>query len=186
MSRIFWLALFLAAAVATHAGYVLTYPARNFERKVVAAIGSETVNVFDILTAATIPQIFPAYTPNDVVAICRFDVSNGKVEITSKLPRGYWTLSVFSQRGRQLYSMTDTQAGDNSFRVELSLAPDILEQVIAAVNDNGEPPEITDAGWRVLTAEPKGIAVIWVPVADPMFRAAALVAMRQSRCELKV
>jgi uncharacterized membrane protein len=185
MGRIYWFALFLAAAIATHAAYVLSYPAQNFERKVANVLGSDARNVFDILPAETITEVFPAYSSNDVVAICRYDVSKSVVEITSQLPRGYWTLSIFTQKGRQLYSMTDTQAGDSSFRVELSLAPDIVDQVMSVVNGNDATTEITDASWRVLASEPKGVAIIWVPVADPIFRSATLAAIAQSKCGVK-
>lgn len=186
MGRFYWILLFLATAMATHAGYVLYYPGYNFDSKLVSALGTDTRNRLTLMEPQQVGKLFPAYAASDVVAMCRYDLSQGPVELSTKLPRGYWTFSIFTVKGRQVYSLTDAQAGENAFTVELSLAPDLFAQVIGALDDGGASQAIGNAGWRVETPEARGIAVIWVPVTDPIFRPQTLAAIKDSRCGPKV
>ena len=43
--------------------------------------------------------------PNMVHAICRFDLSKGPTRIVAALT-GFWTVGIFDERGRNLYSLT--------------------------------------------------------------------------------
>ncbi len=182
MGRLYWLLLFIATTIATHAAYVLYYPGYNFDNKVAAALGDSGHNKMMMLSAAQVARLFPAYAANDVVAMCRYDLSQGPMQISAKLPRGYWTFSIFTVKGRQVYSLTDAQAGESSFTVDLSQSPDLLAKLKGALDDGGEAEAISEVGWKVETPEEKGIAVIWVPVADPIFRGTTLAAVRNSTC----
>lgn len=183
MGRLYWLVLFMASAIASHAAYVLYYPGYNFDRKIEAVAGAASRNTMVVLGAAEISKLFPAYATSDVVAMCRYDLTQGPMQISAKLPRGYWTFSIFTVKGRQVYSLTDAQAGDSSFTVDLLQAPDLLAKIKGALDDGGEAEAISDVGWKVETPEAKGIAVIWVPVADPIFRGSTLAAVRNSACQ---
>lgn len=185
MGRFYWLLLFAASAIATHAAYVLYYPGYNFDNKVEAVLGANSSNTILLLEPAQVSRLFPAYAVSDIVALCRYDLSQGPVEISAQLPRGYWTFSIFTVKGRQVYSLTDAQAGESTFTVDLSQSPDLVAKIKGALDDGGDAEAIGDAGWRVETPETKGLAVIWVPVADPIFRSATLAAVRDSRCARK-
>ncbi|MBK8770920.1 MAG: hypothetical protein IPM06_10870 [Rhizobiales bacterium] len=182
MGRFYWMLLFIASAIATHAAYVLYYPGYNFDSKVEAALGPDSRNTMMLLTPAQVARLFPAYAVSDIVAMCRYDLSQGPMQITAKLPRGYWTFSIFTVKGRQVYSLTDAQAGENSFAVDLLQAPDLIAQLKGALDEGGEAEAIDNVGWKVETPEARGIAVIWVPVADPIFRSSTLAAVRNSSC----
>lgn len=183
MGRFYWLLLFLASTIATHAGYVLYYPGYNFDTKIEAAMGPESRNKMVLLSSAQVAKLFPAYATSDIVAMCRYDLSLGPMKISARLPRGYWTFSIFTVKGRQVYSLTDAQAGESTFTVDLLQAPDLIAQIKGALDDGGEAEAIGEVGWKVETPEARGIAVIWVPVADPIFRGATLAAVRNSTCE---
>jgi len=185
MGRFYWLLLFIATTMATHAGYVLYYPGYNFDTKVSATLGTPSTNKMMLLAPAQIARLFPAYATSDIVALCRYDLQAGPIEISAQLPRGYWTFSIFTVKGRQVYSLTDTQAGENAFTVDLSQAPDLLAQIKGALDDGGDSEAIGSAGWRVQTPETKGLAVVWVPVADPIFKPATMAAVQRSVCRRK-
>ncbi len=183
MGRFYWLLLFIATALATHAAYVLYYPGYKFDSQVAAIVGPGRLNKMTLLDQTQIARLFPAYAQSDIVALCRYDLSLGPLEVTAKLPRGYWTFTIFTVKGRQVYSVTDAQAGENAFTVELSQSPDLLAQIKGALDDGGEGEAIGSAGWRVQTPEVKGIAVVWVPVSDPIFRPVTLAAVQNSACK---
>ncbi len=185
MGRLYWLLLFVASAIATHAAYVLYYPGYNFDSKVETVLGPNSSNKLLLLDPPQIAKLFPAYATSDIVALCRYDLSQGPMEISAKLPRGYWTFSIFTVKGRQVYSLTDAQAGESNFTVALSQSPDLIAKLKGALDDGGEAEAIGEAGWRVETPEIKGLAVIWVPVADAIFRSTTLAAVRDSRCARK-
>jgi uncharacterized membrane protein len=186
MLRAFWFALALATALVTHSVYVLTAPSRNFTQKAAALLADSQLHAMEILTPGEIAALFPAYGVGDVVALCRYDLDQGEVEITARLPRGYWTLSVFTARGQQEYALNDAQAENFEFKVEIRRAPDFLAQIQGVLSDGAtEDNEITDAGWRVATPDRMGLAVLWMPVADPLFRSRILAAMVESQCRLK-
>ena len=52
MGRFYWLLLFLASAIATHAAYVLYYPGYNFDNKVEAVLGGNSTNKMLLLEPA--------------------------------------------------------------------------------------------------------------------------------------
>lgn len=183
MGRFYWFLLFLASAIATHAAYVLYYPGYNFDSKLEAAVGPDSRNKMLMLTPAQVARLFPAYATSDIVAMCRYDLTNGPMQIAAKLPRGYWTFSIFTVKGRQVYSLTDAQAGENSFTVDLLQAADLIAQLKGALDEGGEAEAINDVGWKVETPDARGIAVIWVPVADPIFRPTTLAAVQSTTCE---
>lgn len=186
MGRFYWLLLFIATTIATHAAYVLYYPGYNFDAKIAQVLGPSSTNKMMMLTEEQVTRLFPAYAKSDIVALCRYDLAFGPVEISAQLPRGYWTFSIFTVKGRQVYSLTDAQAGENAFTVELSQAPDLIAQIKGALDDGGETEAIGNAGWRVQTPETKGLAVVWTPVADPIFRPATLAAVQRSACRKKL
>jgi uncharacterized membrane protein len=185
MGRFYWLVLFIATAMATHAAYVLYYPGYNFDAKIAAALGEDSVNRMVLLNENQVSRLFPAYASSDIVAVCRYDLTHNAMEISAQLPRGYWTFSIFTVKGRQVYSITDAQAGENAFTVQLSQTPDLLAQIMGALDDGGEAETIGSAGWRVETPEARGLAVLWVPVADAIFRPVTLAAVQSSRCTRK-
>ena len=137
MGRFYWFLLFLASAIATHAAYVLYYPGYNFDSKLEAAVGPDSRNKMLMLTPAQVARLFPAYATSDIVAMCRYDLTDGPMQIAAKLPRGYWTFSIFTVKGRQVYSLTDAQAGENSFTVDLLQAPDLIAQLKGALDEGG-------------------------------------------------
>jgi uncharacterized membrane protein len=183
MGRFYWLLLFTATTIATHAAYVLYYPGYNFDAKIAGVLGPASTNKMIMLDQDQVARLFPAYSRSDIVALCRYDLANGPVKISAQLPRGYWTFSIFTVKGRQVYSLTDAQAGENAFTVELSQTPDLIAQIKGALDDGGESEAIGSAGWRVQTQETKGLAVIWTPVADSIFRPATLAAVQKSSCQ---
>jgi uncharacterized membrane protein len=186
MFRLYWLVVSALAALAVHAGYVLYVPGRDFQDKVSAITGSAAPNRFVILKPEQAQRLLPVSAPNDVVGLCRYDTTLGPVVFESKLPKGFWTFAVYTNSGKQAYTLTDAQAGETAFTVELTLVPDIIKQLTGAFDDAaGDVDVISNAGWRVNVPEPKGLAVIWLPLADAVFRTQAEAVLAETVCKRK-
>ena len=123
MGRLYWIAAAVLAAIAAHSAFILAAPALSFSRDVTALSSAAGPNRFFILDAAQQAKLFPAYPATSVIGLCAFDVSDGIVTLTATMPDVYWTLNVYSRRGNVIYAVNDSQAGTNTFTLELSLEP---------------------------------------------------------------
>lgn len=181
---VFWLLVAIVLSVITHFAYALFVPSRQFDAALSAALKDARANSFVILDPAQQTSLLSYATRDDVVGLCKYDVRQGPVVVSANVPEAFWTFAVYTNHGRQVYALNDTQADSNAFTVELSAAKSVLAQ-ITSPGDDAETGIGADAGWRVAVTEPLGIAVLWIPLADGVFRADAEAAIRDSRCGRK-
>jgi uncharacterized membrane protein len=184
MGRSFWIVASLLVGVIAHICYVLFAPGLLFARQLEQSTKGKPYNSFFISSLANQSALLPSATSKSVVGICKFDLGNGSVELNAKLPRSYWTLSVYSQSGRQVYALNDVQAGTSEFKVELAKTKTFFQQLMG--NSRAEDAtQIENLGWHAETSEPRGIAVIWIPIADELMRPQIESIMAGSTCKVQ-
>ena len=179
LNRLYWLITATVVAVAVHAAYMLIAPGVALERSITAMGAVSARNVFRVLRPEEQLGLFPAYPASNVIGVCAFDVSKGSIELSANMPDGFWTLTIYSRRGGVIYALNSEQSGTKSFTVSLSKAPGLIESLLQTSGD--DPGNFT--GWKVATADPQGIAVLWVPAWDPAQRAAITGILERSRCQ---
>jgi uncharacterized membrane protein len=185
MGRLFWVAITVFIAAATHISYVLFEPGLMFQKKLYSMSSGKPDNSFFILPHETQSQLFPTATADDVVGVCKYDLNAGRVVLSAKLPRSYWTVSIYTDSGTQIYALDDVQAGSNSFTIDLTRAKTLLQQLLAK-NDGEDGGQIENLGWKVESTERRGLAVIWVPTSDAMMRGGIEDIIKGSDCKVKV
>src|SRR5262245_66259425 len=62
-----------------------------------------------------------------VSAKCLFDISNGELSVVAEMPDTFWSLTIYSDKGADLYTINDRQAGTNNFKLTVKSAPDRLD-----------------------------------------------------------
>ena len=179
MTRLFWIAVALASAVAAHAAFVLFVPTFVFAQEIRQIVAGHGENSFFILPPADQARLFPGLPRQGTMGVCVFDVSQGDVMLAADLPDGFWITTIYTDLGDAIYSVSNRQSGSNVFSVRLSLAPGLIDMLIQATDK--ERPEI-DSGWAVLSPERRGLAVVWYPLPDEALRASTAAAMMRSRC----
>jgi uncharacterized membrane protein len=179
VARLYWIITAAVLAVAVHAAYMLLAPARAFERNVERIAGEAGRNAFFVIPPVEQNRLFPAFPSSDLFGACAFDVSTAKVALAAQMPKGLWTLTIYSGAGDVIYVLNDRQSGADSFTVTLSLAPSLIEMLQQAGSEDAGGT----TGWDVQTAKPKGIAVLWVSIAEPELRPAWEAILRQSSCK---
>ena len=184
MERGFWLIVAILVAVITHVSYVLFAPSFSFQRQLSAATDAKPYNQFFVADPANQTLLWPAATSKSVIGICKFDLNAGSVELNAKLPRSYWTLSVYAQSGRQVYALNDVQAGTLDFKVELSKTKTFFQQLVGNSRAD-DATQIENLGWHAETSEPRGVAVIWIPIADELMRPQVEKIIAGSSCKPK-
>lgn len=179
--QFFWLLTATILAVIAHVGYVLFLPSRSFSAAIDVALGDAPANNFAILDPAAQLRLLPYASNDNIIGICKFDLSPGPVRFAAQLPEGFWNFAVYTSGGEQVYAINDAQADTNSFNVELSRDGGLLAQVL---NSTDDAVDVTgdDIGWRIALTEKQGLAVLWVAVADPLLRKEAESVIKQSRC----
>jgi uncharacterized membrane protein len=179
MKFIFWFAAAFFSAAAAHAAFILTVPSYSLDRTIARLSAASGRNAFFILPPDEQARLLPAYPQLSVVGVCAFDVSDSDVSLTASLPDGFWTLTIYSNRGDVIYSVNNTQTGTNSFTVALSRAPDLLEMLQQATE---KEPIDADTGWTVSSPASRGLAVLWYPVAEVAQRAGIMRGMSKTVC----
>jgi uncharacterized membrane protein len=184
MSRVFWIITAVFLAVAAHISYVLFVPGMIFQKKLFNYTEGKPDNSFFILSPEKQALLFPTATSDDVVGVCKFDLAGGRLVLSAQLPKTYWTLSIYTQSGKQIYALDDVQASTSSFIVDLVLAKTLLQQLFAR-NDSEDGGQIENLGWKVETTEPRGLAIVWIPLSDSLMRKDIETTINGSRCEPK-
>jgi uncharacterized membrane protein len=182
MGRMFWLCMALLIGVAVHIGYILTVPGMIFQQSTASASGDAKINTMQILSKAARLDLLPGYAGESVAAICRFDLAKGKVSLKLNVPPSYWTFAVFTERGRQIYALNDKQAGAETFDVEITRGKSIVGQLVSVGQPEDVVEEITNAAWSVEMIEKNGLALLWVPVSNPLMRPSIEAVVKESKC----
>jgi uncharacterized membrane protein len=177
---IFWLVSAALIAVVTHLSYVLFVPSRNFNDRIGAALKEQKLNQFTILEGKLQTKLMPFVSETDLVILCRYDISQGPVRLSMRVPDGYWTLSVYTMHGRQAYALNDRQADARAFSVRLVKDRSFIEQLTSIGEDDAN---FEDIGWKVELPEDKGLAFLWMPHADKWRRTEDLAELSTSKCE---
>jgi uncharacterized membrane protein len=179
ISRLYWIAVALATAVAAHAAFALFVPAYWFSQRIDRISGDKGENNFFILSPKDQAGLLPGLPRNGVTGVCVFDVSKGDVTLSADLPDGLWVTTIYTDRGESIYSVNNRQSGSNVFNVTLSLAPGFIDMLIQATDK--ERPEI-DSGWTVMSPQPRGLAVVWYPLPDMALRTVTAESIARTRC----
>lgn len=182
MRTVFWLFSAALIAIVTHLSYVLFVPARNFSNRIDVALKAQTVNRFTILDGELQAQLMPFAAQSDLVILCKYDISKGPVRLAMNVPDGYWTLSVYTIHGRQVYALNDRQADARTFSVKLVRAKSLFDQLSSLGGDENES-DLEDIGWKVELSEDKGLAFLWMPHADKWRRMEYQAELAKSSCE---
>jgi uncharacterized membrane protein len=186
MGRIFWGLMGLLTAAAVHIAFVLFGPQYLFQSFAKNTDFGRTANQLVILSDDTRHAILPALRGAGVAAVCNVDLSKGKVRMVLQPPKFYWSLAIFTQGGKQVYALNDSQANNETINIDLVRAKPITEQVLGKSNDDDEDVStIETAAWRVELIEPKAYAVIWAPLEDSLRAPDTIEALKASQCGLK-
>jgi uncharacterized membrane protein len=181
LGRLTWVLLCALVALATHITYVLFLPTREFDGQLSREISDLAPNTIRILSTEAQRALLPSYRGDSVIAVCVIDLRDGAVKISAQLPQSYWTAAIHTLSGVQVYSINDAQAESESIDVQVNLARGMISQVL----EGGEGEDATDvanAGYTVELPEPRGIAVVWVPLADPLVRPDVEATLGKSKC----
>lgn len=178
MRSVFWLITAAVLGIAVHIATLLYAPPLSFKRNLERQLADSPRNAFTVLTPKAQASLLPDYPPGSVFGVCRYDLGTGPVILDANFPASFWTLTVYSSDGRTIYAATDLQSGIDSVKLRLVKAPGIAEMLAAKEDEDA----IETSAWKVPSTKKTGLAVLWVPTADPAMRSVAAAALAKSKC----
>lgn len=177
-SALFWMAVASLIAAVSHLSYVLIAPSFAMHR----LMGGEAIQVnhFVLLEPAEQIRLLGETASEAISGKCLFDISSGELSVAAEMPDTFWSLTLYSDRGTDLYTINDRQAGIDAFKLTVKRAPGILDLLS---RDQSESRARGD-GWSVEIPEPSGIAVFWVALDYPEQRKLFTDILSRSSCTL--
>ncbi|MEM7775770.1 MAG: hypothetical protein AAF732_09180 [Pseudomonadota bacterium] len=143
-------------------------------RALVTGLPSNRFSLLETLTPET--QRLPFMIPESHYAVCPFDTSNGRVLLDVRLEDVGWILSLHAPDGTVIYYAPG--AADRETNLRLVLKPPGGRFLGLPVGGVGPGPEIPE----VQLENPKGVAILRVPLYGLSYAALAVNALKQSSC----
>ncbi|MEM7068252.1 MAG: hypothetical protein AAF478_05145 [Pseudomonadota bacterium] len=99
------------------------------------------------------------------LASCQFDLNNNAIEVTGGVSQLFWSASVFSSRGRVIYSLSQRTAIANKLRI-------IVVNPVQMANIRQLQPAELETSIVVETSEPNGFVIIRALLPDQTWNSA--------------
>lgn len=163
MSRwLFWITAVLLLAVVVHLSYVLFVPGFEMRSKVDDIRRLAGGDGLVVLSREDGVRLMGPDGRWLVHALCIYDLAQGPVMITAAIPKSYWSMSIFSMRGDNFYSINDRQADVDRLSVLLKPAASQL------VGDDEQEIDVPEGDTVAVEApQPNGLVVMRALAAEP-------------------
>ncbi len=178
---LFWTAVALVVGAVAHLSYVLIAPTFAMQQLMGGSAEDAQVNRFVPLDAAEQMRLLGEGENDSVSGKCIFDISQGELSVAAEMPDAFWSLTLYSEKGADLYTINDRQAGIDKFKLTVKRAPGIMELLSG---DQSETARALSDGWSVEIPEPRGVAVFWMALDYPEQRKLFTDILSRSTCTL--
>lgn len=166
MTAVLWTlgTLFLAAII--HISAVLAIPRMADEtawQKLYAGLPEHTARVLPPLGPGPAP--LEQMDPQLIVALCRYDLAEGPLQITVPPVPAYWSLAFVTRGKVTIYSINDRTAGDTAQGI-FAVSADEARRFYADLPESDALPLVVEA------SEDRGVAVLRILADTPSLRTA--------------
>ncbi len=143
-------------------------------KRVSSKLPLNRMQVMPRMTAET--QILPYAGPDMRLAICRFDVSNGPIDVSAVLPDKGWSLAIYTMQGDNFYVVPapDFRRGEVNFQL---IPP--AEKVLG-IFSIGRIVEASAS--HIPVAQAQGLIVVRAPIRGRAYQADVEAYLQQAQC----
>lgn len=177
---LFWITVAVLIGAVSHLSYVLIVPTFAMQRLMGETKDAGQINRFVLLDADEQMRLLGETGTEAVSGKCVFDISKGELSVAAEMPDTFWSLTLYSGKGADLYTINDRQAGIDKFKLTVKRAPGIME----LLSDQSDNTRVLSDGWSVEISEPDGIAVFWMALEYPEQRKLFSDILSRSSCTL--
>ncbi len=137
---------------------------------------TEPNQLYVYLGAAQGPAPLPLMAPDIRYAICRYDVSNGPVQISTQFLDGTWSIALYTQRSANFYTITGLDLKRRDLTMILNRAQD--GGITTPVSEGAKTSTVT-----VAVPQPRGLMMLRAPVRSDAYELQTHAVLKGSVCE---
>lgn len=173
---LFWGVATAALAMIVHLSVVLFAPMIDVGRRMAAFETAAPVNSLKpIQSASSESSILVEPSPDISYAFCRFDVSDSALRISAPIPDSYWSLSIYSDAGENLYTINDAQTGVRQLHL-------LVTNAESSEAGAGAIPDGPKESIRFASPVPRGLVLIRSFIPERSLRAIIDATVASARC----
>lgn len=113
--------------------------------------------------------------PHLKLSVCKFNLENNAIEIKGPKISNFWSVSVFDERGRVIYSMNDRTAIKNTLNM-------IIVNPIQMADIRQLQPEELESSILVESQNSKGFVILRALIANPSWQASTIDFLNKAQC----
>lgn len=121
-------------------------------------------------------QSLPLMAPDVRYSVCRFDLSDGPIRLSTQILDGLWSISFYTPRGENFYAITGRELKRNRIEIIISTQNEVGVKAGASLLDEIEDLVVVDSPVR------EGIAMIRAPLLGPSYAAQTEAALKRGAC----
>ena len=180
-SWLFWIVAGLMLASVVHLSYVLVGTRFALQDIVSTEAQAAATGQFALLTPQEQLRILGESEKDAVAGQCVFDLAGGWLAIDAAMPASFWSLTIYSDSGEEVYSINDRQAGTSRFKLTVKRAPSLLSFF---TNDPDTKPSENE-GWSAEIGGDRGLVVFWAALDQPQLRPTFARELERSTCTVE-
>jgi len=124
-------------------------------------------------------QSLPLMAPDVRYAICRYDISDGPVRLTTQILDDFWIIAFYTPAGQNFYTISGGELKRDKIEIIISTKREAIFEVGANILDDVDDVVV------VATPERQGVAMIRAPLAGPSYAGRIENALKQGSCSRK-
>jgi uncharacterized membrane protein len=161
-----------------HIASVLWVPATATNDSWTQITGLGPVNTLHLITPTQDGHTpLPDLDPSLRYAVCRYDLTDGPLLITSQVPLVYWSVALYDRRGLNYYALNDRLVAGRSIRLWVATKQQLLAIEPQTSDTVGDDQRLLIGAPGVL-----GFAVFRALVPGPSFAASVDSAFEETSC----
>lgn len=174
---LFWILATAILAAASHLAVVLFTPDVSMASLVERIRTATAVNRMVVLEHWEVGGLIHEPNPDLAYAVCPYDITGGDLQVRLEIPDTYWSVAVYSERGDNIYTLNDRQAGTSYLVLRLLRTGTAPEAGLA-------PDLLTTGSVVVQTDSLRGIVMLRTLIPSSAYRKRATEILEASSCGL--
>jgi uncharacterized membrane protein len=179
----FWIVSGVVLAVVVHLSYVLVGARFALQDMISSEAQAAPSGQFILLAPEEQLQLLGESRDDAVAGRCLFDLNGGSLAIDAAMPNGFWSLTIYTQSGEEVYSINDRQAGTNRFKLNVARKPSLLSFFTS--NDPPDTKPSENEGWSAEISADRGFAIFWAALDQPQLRPSVARELERSTCTVE-
>lgn len=163
--------------VAAVLGLPLLAPKTAWDR--LSALGEPNEMVI-LPAAAPEHQSLPMMAPDVRYAVCRFDISEGPVRLSTQILDDFWVIAFYTPGGQNFYTVSGGELKRNKIEIIISTKKEAIFEIGANILDDIDDLVV------VASPEREGIAMIRAPLSGPSYALRTELALKRGSCSRKL